>query len=247
MNSFPPSRPAPCAAPQLNSWGWSRPGERGTENEDAFLNWPERRCWAVADGVGSSAHGGNASRLLVEKLMHIPEAASLDSHVRNARACLEEANTLLAAHALWPGTAASTIVALLAHGEQAACLWSGDSRCYLLRRDVLYQCTRDHTLRQEKIDKGELTVPEAYRMVRGNIITQAIGASAARIDEVRFTLCPGDRLLLCSDGLTGILDETTLAALLRQGTARACAERIRDSLSSCSQPDDVTLITLVWS
>ena len=84
-------------------------------------------------------------------------------------------------------------------------------------------------------------------MVRGNIITQAIGASAARIDEVRFTLCPGDRLLLCSDGLTGILDETTLAALLRQGTARACAERIRDSLSSCSQPDDVTLITLVWS
>lgn len=231
----------------LNSWGWSRQGERRTENEDAFLNWPERRCWAVADGVGSSDYGANASQLLIKKLMDLPEAVSLENHARNVRSRLEEANTLLTSRALWPGSAASTIVVLLMHGEQAACLWSGDSRCYLMRNGVLYQCTHDHTLRQEKIDRGELTRPEAYRMVRGNIITNAIGSSSVRIDEVRFFLQANDRLLLCSDGLTSVLDETKLNSLLSQGNAHICAERIREVLTDYSQPDDASLITIFLS
>ena len=231
----------------LNSWGWSRQGERRTENEDAFLNWPERRCWAVADGVGSSDYGANASQLLIKKLMDLPEAVSLENHARNVRSRLEEANTLLTSRALWPGSAASTIVVLLMHGEQAACLWSGDSRCYLMRGGVLYQCTHDHTLRQEKIDRGELTRPEAYRMVRSNIITNAIGSSSVRIDEVRFFLQAKDRLLLCSDGLTSVLDETKLNSLLSQGNAHICAERIREVLADYSQPDDASLITIFLS
>ena len=231
----------------LNSWGWSQQGERRQKNEDAFLNWPELRCWAVADGVGSTAYGANASRLLIKKLMDLPEATSLENHVRNVRSCLSEANTLLISRALWPGTAASTIVVLLTHEEQAACLWSGDSRCYLMRNGVLYQCTHDHTLRQEKIDNGELTRPEAYRMVRGNIITNAIGVSTTKIDEVHFTLKADDRLLLCSDGLTSILGEAKLNTLMSQGNAYTCAERIRKALADYPQPDDVSLITVFLS
>lgn len=231
----------------LNSWGWSQQGAR-KDNQDSFLNWPERRCWAVADGVGGSDHGAEASRLLVKALLQLPEASSLESHIRNARARLEEANEMLASHVLLQGSAASTVVALLMHEGRAACLWSGDSRCYLLRDGVLYQCTRDHTLRQEKIDKGELTAPEAYRMIKGNIITSAIGGgSVAKIDEVRFSLRPGDRLLLCSDGLTNLLSGERLTKLLEKGNARACAEHIRETLGDCAKPDDVTLVTVFLS
>lgn len=232
-------------AVRLNSWGWSQQGKHRTRNGDAFLNWPERGCWAVADGVGSSDYGDRASRLLIEKLMSLPQAVSLEEHIRNTRSVLEESSAILASRRLWPGSAASTVVVLLRHERQAACLWSGDSRCYLLRNGILYQCTRDHTLRQEKIDRGELTRPEACRMVKGNIITNAIGASGARIDEVRFTLKAGDRLLLCSDGLTGTLGPATLNSLLRKGNARVCAERIRETLAKHPQPDDTTLIAVV--
>lgn len=234
---FPPVR--------INSWGWSQQGKLREQNGDAFLNWPECRCWAVADGVAGSEYGDRASRLLIENLMEIPPATSLEQHIGNVRSSLEQSHALLSARTLWPGPAASTIVALLLHGRQAACLWAGDSRCYLLRNDVLYQCTHDHTLRQEKIDRGELTYPEACRMVKGNIITSAIGAPAYRIDEVRFTLKGGDRLLLCSDGLTETLSPLRLRGLLKQGGARACAERIRESLADYPQTDDTTLIAIV--
>lgn len=235
-----------CSA-RLNSWGWSQQGKHRTENGDAFLNWPECRCWAVADGVAGSDYGEKASRLLMENLMQLPPAASLEQHISNVRSSLEESHSLLTSRSLWPGSAASTIVVLLMHERQAACLWSGDSRCYLLRNNVLYQCTHDHTLRQEKIDRGELTAPEACRMIKGNIITSAIGAPSARIDEVRFTLRGGDRLLLCSDGLTTTLGPARLKALLKQGNARACAERIREALADYPPPDDTTLIAIVLS
>lgn len=223
-------------------------GQRKGKNQDAFLNWPERRCWAVADGVGSSEHGEIASRALMEALMHLPEPDSLDAHVKHARAELERVNEQLVASALVSGTAASTVVALLMHEGKAACLWAGDSRCYLLRDGVLYQCTRDHTLRQKKIDTGELTEHEAQRMVRGNIITNAIGGKLqVKIDEIRFNLRIGDRLLLCSDGLSNLLEGATLTRLLGHDTALQSADHIRNAVADFEQPDNITLVTVFLS
>ena len=169
----------------LESWGWSQKGDMRPENQDSFLSWNERLLWAVADGVGSSAHGGEAGRLVTRMLLTTPHAASLDEHVNNVSGILRQGNGMLRARG-GAAQASSTVVALLMHGGEAACLWAGDSRCYLLRDGVLYQCTREHTLRQEKIDNGELTAPEARRMVRGNIITNAVGArDALRLRPVR--------------------------------------------------------------
>ncbi len=247
MNNSRDHEKRPLQTVMLNSWGWSQRGEHKEENEDAFLNWPERYCWAVADGVGSSDYAARASQFLIKKLMSLPEATSLENHVQNARACLEEANALLSSRAMWPGTASSTIVLLLIHEEQASCLWAGDSRCYLLRDNVLYQCTNDHTLRQEKIDSGELTRPEAYRMVKGNIITNAIGTNSTKLDEVRFILHPGDRILLCSDGLSNILNDIKLTSLLYEGNAHTCAERIREAIMKYPHPDDTSFVTIFLS
>ena len=231
----------------LESWGWSQKGDIRPENQDSFLSWNERLLWAVADGVGSSAHGGEAGRLVTRMLLTTPHAASLDEHVNNVGGILRQGNDILRAHG-GATQAASTVVALLMHGGETACLWAGDSRCYLLRDGVLYQCTREHTLRQEKIDNGELTAPEARRMVRGNIITNAVGArDALRLDEVRFSLRGGDKFLLCSDGLSNLLGPDALAARLARTSAREAAEDMARAVDGVPQPDNITLVAVFVS
>jgi serine/threonine-protein phosphatase Stp1 len=233
----------------VESWGASLQGDVRAENQDSFLNWPDHMLWAVADGVGSSAYGGEASRAIARFLMHVPHPTSLASHLHNVVKGLRHANDLLREQSRATGVvAASTTVALLLHEGSAACVWAGDSRCYLLRDGVLYQCTRDHTLRQEKIDNGELSAPEATRMVRGNIITNAIGIhDQLRLDEVQFSLRPGDRLLLCSDGLFAVLAPETLSACLSKGTARLAVEGITEALKGLRQPDNITFVAVYLS
>ena len=233
----------------LESWGWSQPGHTREDNQDSFLNWAERTLWAVADGVGGSAQGGMASKTIARALLQIPEPQSLDAHVANVTECLRHTNDVLYKEGHTTGNLAlSTVVTLLIHGNEASCLWAGDSRCYIFRDGVLYQCTRDHTLRQEKIDKGELTAPEARRMVRGNIITNSIGATPdLRLDEVRFTLRAGDRFLLCSDGLSNLIAPDALSTSLMKATSKESTEHISAMLEGLPQNDNITFVTVFLS
>ncbi|MDL2274727.1 serine/threonine-protein phosphatase [Desulfosarcina sp. OttesenSCG-928-G10] len=231
------------------SWGFSKKGDARQENQDAFLNWPDHMLWAVADGVGSSEYGGLASRSVIQALLGTPFPMSLDHHIVHVKDAIMYTNGMCLAKAGKTGKmAASTVVALLVQGGWAACLWAGDSRCYLFRDGVLYQCTKDHTVRQEKIDSGELTAPEAHRMIRGNLVTNAIGVhTAPRLEQVRFSLRSGDRFLLCSDGLFAVTAPEALLACLTQRTAKAAAERISETMMGMRQPDDITVVTVFLS
>jgi serine/threonine protein phosphatase Stp1 len=233
----------------VESCGWSQTGTHRADNQDSFLNFATNRLWAVADGVGGSDYGGAASRFIAHALMQVPKPATLDEHIRNARSKLREANSTFRNHArTMGGTAASTVVTLLLHGDRGACVWAGDSRCYLFRDGVLYQCTKDHTLRQEKIDSGELSAPEARRMVRGNIITNAVGIhDEPRLEEARFPLRPGDRFLLCSDGLLKCIAPEALSAFLEKSTARESVAELRITLDDMPQPDNITFVVIFLS
>lgn len=238
----------PLRQTYISSWGWTQKGDGREENQDAFLNWPERKVWAVADGVGGSDHGAAASRYVVRALMFLKDFSSLDEGLDRARTILEEANEFLCLQGRVGGSAASTVALLLMHENEAAFLWAGDSRGYLLRGGVLYQCTRDHTLRQEKIDSGELTAPEARRMVRGNIITSAVGVKEKmKLEEVRLPVRAGDRFLLCTDGLSRLLSGEALGRLLAKQSARSSADGIVESVSYLSQPDNLTFVTVFLS
>lgn len=229
----------------VQSWGLSRQGRGRAENQDAFLNWPERLLWSVADGVGGG-DGGKASRLLVRNLMLAPMATSLDAHINNVRRLLQRSNDELYRRA--HGDAASTVVVLLIHGGRAACLWSGDSRCYLLRGNVLYQSTRDHTLRQGKIERKELTAHEALRMVSGNLVTSAVGCEdVLRLETVYFSLRRGDRFLLCSDGLSDSMSPEVLSAHLAGPCARNAALGMAEALHGNGHRDDATVLTVFLS
>lgn len=243
---------SPTTSPQhtvcLTSWGNSQCGSVRTENQDAYLNWPELKFWSVADGVGGTDHGASASRLVTRSFMSLKPPRSLDDFIHKARTIANDCNKLLHVQNNLGESAATTLVSLLMHEGKAACLWAGDSRCYLLRNDTLFQCTSDHTLRQQKIDRGELTIPEAYRMIKSNIITNAIGGrQTLQLDEVRFDLQAGDRFLLCSDGLSNILDGKSLTRLLRYPSPKESVEAITTTIADIPQPDNITFIVVYLS
>jgi serine/threonine-protein phosphatase Stp1 len=233
----------------VESWGWSQQGNMKTDNQDTFLNWAEGLLWAVADGVGGSGHGAVASQLIAQMLTQVPIPDSLDMHVKNVRDKLKQLNSSIykQTHEM-ETTAASTAAVLLMGENEAACLWAGDSRCYLFRDNLLYQCTHDHTLRQQKVDAGELTIDEAERMIQGNIITKAVGIEEdIEFGEVRFPLKAGDRFLLCTDGLFKTLDADAISQHMLRRSAHEALEGFKEAIQDREQSDDVTLIVVYLS
>jgi protein phosphatase/serine/threonine-protein phosphatase Stp1 len=186
-------------------------------NEDSFVDRGDLGLWAVADGAGGHARGDVASRMVADALGSLPPDLSPTEMLAEVRQRMTETNTALRTfkenerHDI----SASTVVILIARGNHYACLWAGDSRAYLLRDGIMTQVTRDHSLVQELVDAGAISADEAESHPNANVITRAIG-SDDELDLEKFTdrLLPGDRFLLCSDGLCKTLPDTLTAELL---------------------------------
>lgn len=228
------------------SWVATDVGTVRAGNEDTYVNLPDLRLWAVADGAGGLDHGEVASGALKAAL-----EAPLD--VAGAALVAEMRTRVAAVHAALcqraeeesasNGTAvtiASTIVVFLADGEYFACLWCGDSRAYLLRAGVLTQLTKDHSFVQELVDAGMLAAEDAERHPRANVLTRAVGVADAppELDKITGRAQPGDRFLLCSDGLFKALDAAAIAPLIagddpaRALIAAALAARATDNVTA---------------
>jgi len=207
-------------------------GKVRTRNEDAFLALPERGLWAVADGMGGHRNGALASRLLVEQLAELPAQGGLAQRLLQLRQRLHQLNHRLGQEltvtAEQPDTLiGTTVVALLLEDERAACVWAGDSRCYLWRSGRLYQLSRDHSLVQQLIDEQGLSAQEASRHPAAHALTRAIGASEhLQLDILELEVFPGDVFLLCSDGLYQDLSSDELSAALDLPSAQMAIERL---------------------
>jgi type VI secretion system protein ImpM len=214
---------------QLAASALSHPGTRRLANEDAYLSRPELGLWAVADGVGGHQASAMASEAVVTSLGKFLPPLSLGGAIDEIRELLAEANAALCAHALTLGDdaiVASTVVVLLVYGDHYAVLWAGDSRAYLVRNDVILGLTRDHVARDGSAQ-----------------VTRAIGADAALTIEVAHgAVIPGDRFLLCSDGLTKSLDEGDILSAARGETvAQAVRALLQNALVSGAR-DNVTAL-----
>jgi len=199
-------------------WAETHNGAVRKHNEDALVNRPEIGLWAVADGAGGHASGEVASGMLAQTLSDAPDGLSAQDMLVELRARVGAVHDALKREAERRGEGAmiaSTIVILLIRGGHFACLWAGDSRAYLLRGGVLQQVTRDHSLVQELVDAGAITAEQAEHHPQANVITRAVGSfDELELDKVSGRLEPGDRFLLCSDGLCKTLDEATLTDIL---------------------------------
>ncbi|MCQ4242948.1 PP2C family protein-serine/threonine phosphatase [Stutzerimonas stutzeri] len=221
-------------------------GKVRARNEDAFLALPEQGMWVVADGMGGHQNGALASRLIVEQLAE-PSGGDLPQRLDELRKRLHALNrrlgqelTVTAAHP--DPVIGSTVVALLIEGDRAACVWAGDSRCYLWRGSRLYQLSRDHSLLQQLIDEQQLSPSEAARHPAAHALTRAIGASdELKLEILELDVLPGDAFLLCSDGLYQGVSVDDLGAALNLPSPQLTLNRLfqqaldgpaRDNLSA---------------
>jgi serine/threonine-protein phosphatase Stp1 len=206
-------------APRFRSWAVTHVGTVRKHNEDAYVDRPDLGIWAVADGAGGHSAGDVASSMIAEALQGIPPGLPAPQLLAQVRLAIEKTHEALREEAARRGPneiVASTVVVMLARGDHFACLWAGDSRAYLLRKGQFRQITRDHSLVQELLEAGAIGPDEAMNHPRGNVITRAVGAELDEfmLDKISDRLLPGDRFLLCSDGLCKTLSESELASLL---------------------------------
>jgi serine/threonine-protein phosphatase Stp1 len=233
---------------RFRSWAVSHPGAVRDHNEDSFVDRPEVGLWAVADGAGGHNSGEVASAMIKQALERVPAGLSASEMIAEVRAAIADTHSALLAEAARRGPQimiASTVAVLLAHAEHYACLWAGDSRVYLLREGELYQLTRDHSLVQEMVDAGVVRPENAESHPRANVITRAVGADgdALELEKIVDRILPGDRFLLCSDGLFKALPACDVANLLDPAETSP-ADALIEAALRARATDNVTAIAV---
>lgn len=199
-------------------------------NEDSCLARPELGLWVVADGMGGHTAGDFAAQTITAELGEIGVPGALEDLQARVIERLGRATAAIRARsqALGGATIGATLVALLLHDDEFACLWAGDSRVYLLRAGRLFRLTEDHTEVQALLNAGAITEQEARHWPRRNVITRAIGVTdRPECERNTGRIEAGDLFILCSDGLTGHVEDPEVERL----AGEACsAQALCDSL-----------------
>jgi len=217
-------------------------------NEDAVLERAEIGLWAVADGAGGHERGDYASSCIIAALREVDAGPSGLLLVERVKERLAEVNRELRVKAATLGPNAligSTVAILLILGNQSHCLWAGDSRLYRMRAGRLRQLTRDQSYVQDLVDRGEIAPEAAATHPLGNIITNMVGASdELSLEERRDGLEPGDILLLCSDGLSHVIADEEIGALLGADPILAAADRLIERALTRGARDNVSVVVI---
>ena len=220
-------------------------GKVRTLNEDGHLARPEIGLFAVADGMGGHGGGDVASAAVVSALNGLPPPRSAKELLDDFEARIGAVNTELRdlAKARGRSIVGTTLAAVLLYETHFAAVWCGDSRVYRWRAGALEQLSRDHSEVQDLLDRGILEPAEAKSWPRRNVVTRALGAAdQAELDIVDGPAAPGDRFLLCSDGLTGHVEAPEIAAALAQDDPqKACDDLVALTLTRGAS-DNVTVI-----
>lgn len=225
----------------------SHTGKVRKANEDNYILRPEHGLWAVADGMGGHENGALASATVVAALEGVGAARSAPELLAMLEDSVIKANAELNEQIRQRGGApmGATLVCLLVHERHFACVWSGDSRIYLVRNGRIVQVSRDHTEVQDMVDRGLLTPEEARRSPRRHIITHAIGVhDAPELDLENGEIADGDTFLLCSDGLTEHVADAEILQTVEAGGAQAACDALLALTLERGARDNVTIIVV---
>jgi serine/threonine protein phosphatase PrpC len=241
------------------------PGLRRTSNEDSYSTRPDVGLFVVADGMGGHVAGEVASRVAVEAIeAFIEETAGADKNrtwpFPFDPALSLEANRLKAAFRLANRRIASAIAdsqdlrgmattasAVLMGKESASVGHVGDSRVYVLRQGTLAQITHDHSWVEEQVRAGTLTPSAARQHPWRNVVTRALsGGEDPEVDVTEVTPAIGERYLLCSDGLFGVVADDRIAEFLGQDgvSLETICRGLVDAANKAGGPDNITALVL---
>ena len=242
----------------MQSWGLTDQGCVRKQNQDAFhiekLDRNSLLC-VVCDGMGGAKSGNIASTLAVDVFVEEVRRTRTPSITQykleqKLRGAVKLANFTVYDQSQqfeeFDGMG-TTLVAALIHGHQVTVVNVGDSRAYKVDSDGIRQITRDHSLVQVMVDRGELT-PELARTYPGkNFITRAIGTETmVECDLYHLEVRKGDYLLLCSDGLSNTMDEQEMLFEIVHGVKKQhCCQRLLNIAKNRGAPDNVTSILIM--
>jgi serine/threonine protein phosphatase PrpC len=212
-------------------------------NQDSVYAGP--RLLAVADGMGGHAAGDVASKVVIAALEHLDDDAPSGDMLQALRSAVFEGSEHLrevireAPQLEGMGT---TLTAILFAGGRLALCHVGDSRAYLLRDGELAQITHDDTFVQTLIDDGRITPEEANSHPQRSLLLRALNGQEVEPDLSMREARAGDRYLLCSDGLSGVVSEETLAEALKDPDPQSSADRLIELALRGGGPDNITVI-----
>jgi serine/threonine protein phosphatase PrpC len=215
---------------------------------------PRGALLLVADGMGGAAGGEVASQLAVDSVAEALEhtwagssSEDLDGFATGLRDAIVEAHARVQAYSAdrpWLQGMGTTVTAVGVLDSSIAIAQVGDSRAYLLRGERLVQLTRDQTWVQDMVDSGTMTPEEARTSPRRSVLIQALGATSnLKVPVSRQALRPGDVLVLCSDGLAGVLsDDAITETVLGASTLSEACESLVQRANEAGGPDNITVL-----
>jgi serine/threonine protein phosphatase PrpC len=240
---------------ELNYAGLSDKGRLRSDNQDRWGADAEHRLFSVADGVASSSNGALAAAVVtqvlpeyLERHLKTDDLESPDAAERLGQAVAELSDELHA-YALTDtrvAGATTTLVAAVVADTRVLIAHLGDSRAYLHRDQKMQRLTADHSIVQALIDSGELTPEKAAEHPARNVITRHVPMMPPAVpDSSAVDLQGGDRILLCSDGLHGVIDDATLAQILgAQEDPTAACEALVGAANDAGGPDNITVVVI---
>lgn len=233
-------------------------GQRREQNQDALLIDEPLGLFIVADGMGGHAGGGTASRIAVDTIRKTILQAREEEPTMFGSGAEGEENPLpdVLGHAVEQACAAifeaaqddrdlagmgTTVTAVLVDGNSAFVAHVGDSRAYLLRSGHIYQVTQDHSLVAEQLRSGAITEEDARNSRYKNIITRSVGFEReVLVDLMGLELEAGDAIVACSDGLSNLVEDQEILALVEEEGNEA-VERLVDLANERGGDDNVTV------
>ena len=241
----------------MKIWGITDTGLVREENQDAYAVRTLGGCTVaqVCDGMGGTNGGQRASAIAVEVYLEQMEKLLRDDMTPQQMAqtslyCVSMANDAIRAEAAThPGMErmGTTLVSAIAREDMALVTNIGDSRGYLINQDGISRITRDHSVVEDMIARGELTQEEARHHPKRNLITRALGPDPQpRADTFPVDWKQGDFILLCSDGLVNtVSDQEILFEVIHGGDPDDCLERLLVLSRQRGAPDNVTIVLIM--
>ena len=242
----------------MRAWSLTDQGRVRKQNQDAcsYLQFElgdgsEILAAVVCDGMGGAKAGNIASEIAVETFMEELRKDFYAPSVTDVQmlCAVKTANRLIYEKAQsdpdYEGMG-TTLVAAVTDGSHVTVANVGDSRCYLIRDGGIQQLTKDHSVVEDMVDRGEIERADAWKHPRRNYITRALGAEEQVECDLFFRdLEPGDVLLLCSDGLSGVVNpQELLFEVVYGGELETAAERMVNIALERGAPDNVTALIL---
>lgn len=247
---------------KITSFGGTDTGKKRSNNEDAFLLNDALGLYAVADGIGGNEGGEVASRTAVDTLAEslpgllgdqdrTPPTGSVragDPSFSALQLAITLANrSIRRARSETPAleNMGTTLTALLLRNKNAIIAHVGDSRAYLLRSGAFTQLTNDHSLVGEQVRRGMISREQARTSPVRHVITRALGIDEdIPIDLAKHPLKKGDRILLCTDGLTEMVDDREISSILGGAEPREAVQKMLAAANKRGGVDNITAVVV---